>query len=204
MSGDARRAERFPCVVFATVVKPISDLRLLISGLCAMLFALCLPAQAQQPAKTPRIGYLRSFGTAEGRGVSAFIQGLKDLGYVEGQNIRIEYRHPKGNFEGTPDLVAELVQQKVDVIVGVDTSAIRSAKQATKTIPIVMVTNQDPVATGLVDSLARPGGNVTGVTRLTRELSGKRLELLQGGGATGNTGWGPLGSSDYARDRECL
>ena len=115
----------------------------------------------------------------EGVGSSAFLQGLKDLGYVEGQNIQIEYRHPKGNFEGTPDLVAELVQRKVDVIVAVDTSAIRSAKQATKTIPIVMVTNQDPVATGLVDSLARPGGNVTGVTRLTRELSGKRLELFK-------------------------
>jgi ABC-type uncharacterized transport system substrate-binding protein len=136
-------------------------------------------AQAQQPAKTPRIGYVTSFGAPGGRGVSAFLQGLRDLGYVEGQNIQIEYRHPEGNLEGTPNLVAELVQRKVDVIVAVDPSAIRSAKQATKTIPIVMVTNQDPVPTGLVDSLAHPGGNVTGVTRLTRELSGKRLELLQ-------------------------
>jgi putative ABC transport system substrate-binding protein len=147
---------------------------------CAMLFAFCVPAApAQQPAKTPRIGYVRSFGTPEGLGVSAFVQGLKDLGYVEGQTIQIEYRHPKGNFEGTPDLVAELVQRKVDLIVAVDPSAIRSAKQATKTIPIVIVTNQDPVAIGLVDSLAHPGGNVTGVTRLNRELSGKRLELLK-------------------------
>lgn len=150
-------------------------------AISALLLALCFPSYAQQSAKIPRIGYVRSFGigTPEGRGVSAFLQGLKDLGYVDGQNIQIEYRQPKGNFEGTPDLVTELVQQKVDVIVAVDTSAIRSAKQATKTIPIVMVTNQDPVATGLIDSLARPGGNVTGVTRLTRELSGKRLELLQ-------------------------
>jgi putative ABC transport system substrate-binding protein len=90
--------------------------------LCALLFALYLPAQAQQPAKTPRIGYVRSFGTPGGSGVSAFLQGLKELGYVEGQNIQIEYRHPKGNFEGTPDLVAELMQQKVDVIVAVDNS----------------------------------------------------------------------------------
>jgi putative ABC transport system substrate-binding protein len=179
MSEDTEYAMRFLYALCATVVKPISDLRLLISGLSAALFALCFAAEAQQPAKILRIGYVRSFGTAGGRGVSAFIQGLKDLGYVEGQNIQIEYRHPKGNFEGTPDLVAELVERKVDVIVAVDTSAIRSAKQATKTIPIIMVTNQDPVATGLVDSLARPGGNVTGVTRLTRELSGKRLELLQ-------------------------
>src|SRR5262245_21383967 len=100
--------------------------------------------EAQQPAKIPRIGYVRSFGTPEGRGVSAFLQGLKDLGYMEGQNIQIEYRQPKGNFEGTPELVTELVQQKVDVIVAVDTSAIRSAKQATKTIPIVMVTKSRP------------------------------------------------------------
>jgi len=168
--------------------------------LSTLLFALCFPADAQQPAKTPRIGYVTSFGAPGGRGVSAFLQGLRDLGYVEGQNIQIEYRHPEGNLEGTPNLVAELVQRKVDVIVAVDPSAIRSAKQATKTIPIVMVTNQDPVPTGLVDSLAHPGGNVTGVTRLTRELTG----TTAGGGAASNTGWNPLGSSDYARDRERL
>jgi putative ABC transport system substrate-binding protein len=179
MSSDAEYAERFLYALVATVVKPISDLRLLISPVCTILFVLCTAADAQQPAKTSRIGYVTSFGAPGGRGVSAFLQGLRELGYVEGQNIQIEYRYPKGNLEGTPELVAELVQLKVDVIVAVDPSAIRSAKQATKTIPIVMVTNQDPVATGLVDSLARPGGNVTGVTRLTRELSGKRLELLQ-------------------------
>jgi putative ABC transport system substrate-binding protein len=106
------------------------------------------------------------------------MEGLRDLGYIEGRNIFIEYRHPKGNLEGTPDIVVELLQRKVDVLVATDTTAIRAAMQATKNIPIVMVTNKDPVATGLIDSLARPGGNVTGVTRLTRELSGKRLELL--------------------------
>ena len=139
-------------------------------ALCALLFALCSFAEAQQPAKAPRIGYMTSFGAPAGRGVSAFLQGLRDLGYVEGQNVQIEYRHPKGNFEGTPELVAELVQLKVNVIVAVDPSAIRSAKQATKTIPIVMVTNQDPVATGLVDSLAHPGGNVTGLSLQSPEL----------------------------------
>jgi putative ABC transport system substrate-binding protein len=142
------------------------------------VFLITGSARAQQPAKIPRIGYLTSFGAPPKRQIDAFVQGLRDLGYVEGQNILIEYRYPKGNLEGNPDFVAELVQRKVDVLVAVDPAAIRSAKQATRTIPIVIVTNQDPVATGLVDSLARPGGNVTGVTRLTRELSGKRLELL--------------------------
>ena len=178
MSEDTGCAKRFLCALYSTMVKPISDVRLLISGLCALLLALSIPAEAQQPGKIPRIGYLSSFGQS-GAAAKAFRQGLRDLGYIEGQNILIAYRSPKENLEGTPSLAAELVQRKVDVIVAVDPSAIRSAKQATKTIPIVIVTNQDPVATGLVDSLARPGGNVTGVTRLTRELSGKRLELFK-------------------------
>jgi putative ABC transport system substrate-binding protein len=113
-----------------------------------------------------------------GRNVEAFLQGLKDLGYVERKNILIEFRHAQGKRDRIPSLVAELVQLKVDVFVSPDPAAIRAAKQATKTIPIVMVINQDPVATGLVDSLARPGGNITGISRLNRELSGKRLELL--------------------------
>ena len=100
-------------------------------------------------------------------------------GYFDGKNTRIEYRYAEGNDERTRALVAELVQLKVDVLVTAPLPAIRAAKQATKTIPIVMVTTRDPVATGLIDSLARPGGNLTGVTRLTRELSGKRLELLK-------------------------
>jgi putative ABC transport system substrate-binding protein len=147
--------------------------------LCAMLFAICSSAEAQQP-KIPRIGYVRVVGepSIPGRNVEAFLQGLKDLGYVERQNILIEFRHAQGKGDRIPSLVAELVQLKVDVLVSPDPAAIRAAKQATKTIPIVMVLNQDPVATGLVDSLARPGGNITGISRLTRELSGKRLELL--------------------------
>ena len=114
-----------------------------------------------------------------GPNVEAFRQGLQALGYVEGNNILVEYRYAEGIEDRLPGLVTELVQLKLDVIVVPPVLAIRAAKQATKTIPIVMVTTADPVATGLVDSLARPGGNITGVTRLTAELSGKRLELLR-------------------------
>jgi putative ABC transport system substrate-binding protein len=149
--------------------------------LCAMLFALCI-AEAQQPvAKLPRVGFLSGSGDAKNPGpsVEAFRQGLRELGYVEGKNILVEYRYAEGMRDRIPGLVTELVRLKPDVLVFHDTSAIHAAKQATKTIPIVMVATQDPVATGIVDSLARPGGNITGLTRLTRELSGKRLELLK-------------------------
>jgi putative ABC transport system substrate-binding protein len=148
--------------------------------LCAMLFALCGSALAQQQAKIPRIGYVSSIGDPNNPGpqVEAFRQGLRDLGYVEGKSILIEYRYLEGKPDHLPNLVAELVQLKVDVFVSSVDSAIRAAKQATKMIPIVMVITGDPVATGLVETLARPGGNVTGVTQLTRDLSGKRLELL--------------------------
>ena len=137
-------------------------------------------AEAQQPKKVPRLGYVRVVGdpSTPGPNVESFRRGLRDLGYVEGENIGIEFRYAEGNRERIPSLVAELVQLKVDVLVSGDDPTIRVAKQTTKTIPIVMVINQDPVATGLVDSLARPGGNITGISRLTRELSGKRLELL--------------------------
>ena len=149
-------------------------------ALGAMLFALCSSAEAQQIGKIPRIGYVRVVGVPSipGPNVEAFRQGLKDLGYVEGKNILIEFRYAEGKRDRVPSLVAELVQLKVDVLISGDDPTLRAAKQATKTIPIVMVINQDPVATGLVDSLARPGGNITGISRLTRELNGKRLELL--------------------------
>jgi putative ABC transport system substrate-binding protein len=148
--------------------------------LSAMLFALCFPAQAQQTKKVPRIGFVSGTGDTHNPGpnIGSFQRGLRDLGYIEGKNIAVEYRYAEGNNERLPSLVVELVQLKVDVIVVVALPAIRAAKQATKTIPIVMVTNFDPVAFGLVASLARPGGNVTGLTLLTRDLSGKRLELL--------------------------
>jgi len=156
-------------------------LKLLAYALCAALFALCVSAEAQQPtAKVPRIGYVSGTGTIDkpGPNIESFRQGLRDLGYVEGKNILVEYRYAEGKNELLPGFVTELIQRKVDVVVVIALPAIRAAKQATKTIPIIMVTNVDPVAMGLVDSLARPGGNITGLTLLTRELSGKRLELL--------------------------
>jgi putative tryptophan/tyrosine transport system substrate-binding protein len=154
--------------------------RITVLTLCAMLFALCFSAQAQQPEKVPRIGYIASAGPdAAGTNRGAFQQGLRDLGYIEGKNIVIEFRYLEGMLNRVPTVVAELVGLKVDVLVAISPLAIRTAKETTKTIPIVMVTTTDPVATGLIDSLARPGGNVTGITRLTRELSGKRLELLK-------------------------
>jgi putative tryptophan/tyrosine transport system substrate-binding protein len=138
-------------------------------------------AMAQQPAKVPRIGYLSASGGPNNPGpqVEAFRRGLRDLGYVESKNIQVEYRYLEGRSETNAKLVDELVRLKVDVLVLGPQPAIRAAKQATKTIPIVMVTAQDPVAAGFVESLARPGRNITGITRLTRELSGKRLELLK-------------------------
>jgi len=111
--------------------------------------------------------------------VEAFRQGLRDLGYVEGKNIIVEYRYIEGNLDRSPGLVAELIQSKVDVLVTTFLPGTRAARDATKTIPIVMVSFVDPVATGLVESLARPGGNITGLATLSRDLSGKRLELLK-------------------------
>ena len=151
--------------------------------LCALLFAHSYQAQAQEPTKVPRIGYLTGSSpptiATPDLNADAFQQGLRDLGYIEGKNIQVEYRYLEGKEDRNPTLLAELLQLKVDVIVVISMPSIRAAKQATKTIPIVMVTNFDPVATGLVDSLANPGGNLTGVTRFTRELSGKRLEVLK-------------------------
>jgi len=149
-------------------------------ALTVLFFALCASAEAQQPKKVPRIGYVSGSGpvTSDPR-FDALRQGLRDLGYIEGKNILIEYRYAEGRQEPIPSLVAELLQIEVDVLVSPSLPVIRAAKQATKTIPIVMVFNADPVETGIVDSLARPGGNVTGLTRLTRELGGKRLELLK-------------------------
>jgi putative ABC transport system substrate-binding protein len=150
-------------------------------ALGGLFLALSFPVSAQQPNKVPRIGYLSATGNSKNPGpqVDAFRRGLRDLGYVETNNILVEYRYVEGKEDSVPGLVAELVQLKVDVLVLGPQPAIRAAKQATKTIPIVMVTSQDPVAAGFVDSLARPGGNITGLTKLTRELSGKRLELLK-------------------------
>jgi putative ABC transport system substrate-binding protein len=134
-------------------------------------------ADAQQPKKIPRIGYVS--GGPGNESFEAFRQGLRELGYVEGKSVLIEYREARGRLDLMPALVDELVQQKVDVIVATNNVVIRAAKKATKTIPIVMRSSLDPVAAGYVNSLARPGGNITGLTNLGRDLSAKRVELLK-------------------------
>jgi putative tryptophan/tyrosine transport system substrate-binding protein len=154
---------------------PLSPLPFALSLLNAFFFALCFAAEAQQPTKVARIG---AMVTAE-PGLELLRQGLRERGYVEGKNIEIVHRYIQGNTDRMPSLVAELLEHKIDVLVVTSPTAIRAAQQATGTVPIVMITNQDPVAIGLVESLARPGGNLTGVVSLTRDLSGKRLELLK-------------------------
>jgi putative tryptophan/tyrosine transport system substrate-binding protein len=147
-------------------------------ALCAMLSALCASAEAQQAKKIPRIGLLVPSSSDFTR-KDAFLQGLRDLGYVEGKNIAIEYRYTEGELNRLPDLAAELVRLNVDVIVTAAISSVRAAKKATATIPIVFASVGDAVDSGLVSSLARPGGNATGLTFLAPELDGKRLELLK-------------------------
>src|SRR6266404_1206986 len=150
-------------------------------ALSAVLFALCFPVGAQQSAKVLRIGHVGASGdlSSPSPNLESFRQGLRALGYIEGKNIQIESRYAEGKLDRLPSLVAELVQLKVDVFIIGTLVAMRAAKQATTTIPIVMVLSVDPVTTGLVDSLARPGGNITGLTNLARDLSGKRLELFK-------------------------
>jgi putative tryptophan/tyrosine transport system substrate-binding protein len=149
-------------------------------ALCAMLFALCSSADAQQTAKIPRIGYLIvASASASSARFEAFRQGLRELGYMEGKNIVIEWRSAEGKLDRLPALVAEIVRLKVDIIVTAGPSPTRVAKEATSLIPIVMTQDVDPVGSGFVASLARPGGNITGLSTLAPELSGKRLELLK-------------------------
>jgi putative ABC transport system substrate-binding protein len=153
------------------------DLSILVA---ALVLTVTLGANAQQAAKVPRIGYLAG-GTPddEKERVAAFQQGLRDLSYVDGKNILVEYRYADGNLDAIKGLVTELMQLKIDVLVSGNFASIRAAKEAIKTIPIVVITAQNPVETGLVESLAHPGGNITGLTTLNRELGGKRLELLK-------------------------
>jgi putative tryptophan/tyrosine transport system substrate-binding protein len=149
-------------------------------ALCALLPALCASAEAQQPTKVPRIGYLAAnFPSTNLARIEAFRQGLRDLGYVEGKSIVIEWRYAEGKPDRLPALAAELVRIKVDVIVSAGPPPTRSAKQATVTIPIVMAFDDDPVGSGFAASLARPGGNITGLSTLAPEISGKLLELLR-------------------------
>jgi putative ABC transport system substrate-binding protein len=148
--------------------------------MCALLLAFGVVLEAQQIAKIPRIGYLSGLSpSTSANRREAFLQGLRELGYVEGKNIVIESRYAEGKFDRLPGLAAELVRLKVDIIVTAGPQTTRPAKQATSTIPIVMAQDPDPVGNGFVASLARPGGNITGVATLAPELSGKQLELLK-------------------------
>jgi putative ABC transport system substrate-binding protein len=145
-----------------------------------VLLALGVIAEAQQPKKIPRIGFLSAAPrSAISERIEAFRQGLRELGYVEDKNIGIEWRYAEGKLDRLPALAAELVRLKTDVIVTAGPQATRRAKEATVTIPIVMGFDNDPVGSGFVASLARPGGNITGLSTLAPEISGKQLELLK-------------------------
>ena len=158
------------------VTRPVTALLLL------LLAAPLGMATAQPPQKVPRVGYLKGGSASDPlrqRWLEAFRQGLRELGYVDGQNIAIESRWTEGEDDRLPALAADLVRSKVDVIVADTGAATRAAQQATRTIPIVMSLVNDPVGSGLVASLARPGGNVTGLTIMSPDLVGKQLELLK-------------------------
>jgi putative tryptophan/tyrosine transport system substrate-binding protein len=153
---------------------------IILVALCSLLLAPCSAAQAQQQAIIPRIGFLAGVSrTAISARMEAFRQGLRELGYVEGKNVVIESRYAEENLNRLPALAAELVRLKLDIIITGGPPAIRSAKEATSIIPIVMGFDSDPVGNGFAVSLARPGGNVTGLSALSPEISGKQLELLK-------------------------
>ena len=154
----------------------------MVIALSAVLFAFCVPAHAQQAKKIPTVGFLSEgfpSSVSDSTRIEAFRKGLHEIGYMEGKNISIDYRFAEGKRDRLPDLAAELVQLKVDVIVTYGTVGTLAVKRATTTIPIVMASSSDPVGRGLVASLARPGGNVTGLSSVAPDLSGKRLELLK-------------------------
>jgi putative ABC transport system substrate-binding protein len=147
--------------------------------LFSTVYLLCSFAEAQVTSRVARIGYLHS-GAKPGVTDRAFQEGLRELGYLQGKNIALEYRYADGKPERFPELAADLVHSKVDVIVAVNEGGARAAKTATQTIPIIMVgVGPNPVEVGLVDSLAHPGGNLTGLTLMAVELTGKRLELFK-------------------------
>jgi putative ABC transport system substrate-binding protein len=153
--------------------------KILVYALPALILTTIHLAEAQQAKKVPRIGVLSAGFPGPSRLLDAFRQGLRELGYVEDQSIVIEYRYAEGKFNRLPDLAAELVRLKVDVIVAASAPAVQAAKNATSTIPIVQTGLTDPVAWGFIASLDRPGGNVTGLSLGGVELFGKRLELLR-------------------------
>jgi putative tryptophan/tyrosine transport system substrate-binding protein len=148
----------------------------------ALLLAFSVSVQAQPAGKVPRIGFLTTFSASDPQNVhrqDAFRQGLRELGYIEGKNINVEYRYAEGRFERLPELAEELVRLKVDVLVVSSITVVRTARKVTATTPIVVAGAGDPIGSGLVASLARPGGNVTGLYQFSPELLGKRLELLK-------------------------
>ena len=154
--------------------------KIVLFGLCSLLLPLCSEVDAQPPTKIPRIGYLSTVPPAVNTTrVEALRQGLRELGYVEGKNIFIEWRYAEGKVDRLPSLAAELVRLKVALIVTAASPPTRAAKELTSTIPIVMAFDDDPVGSGFVASLARPGGNVTGLSSLALEIGGKQLELLK-------------------------
>src|SRR5919106_3023433 len=149
-------------------------------AVCATLFALCSSVEARQPGKLPRVGVLLALSqSAISDRIQAYREGLRELGYVEGKNMIVDYRSADGKFDRLPDLARELVRLKVDVIVTGGPTATRPAQKATVKIPIVMAQDTDPVGNGFVTSLARPGGNITGLSNYHPDLSGKQLELLK-------------------------
>ncbi|MEK7875567.1 MAG: ABC transporter substrate-binding protein, partial [Pseudomonadota bacterium] len=158
----------------------MNNRRKLLVVLGAGMLAAPLVSFAQQLAKVSRIGFLgNSTAALEANLIGPFREGLRDLGYKEGQNVVIEYRWAEGKYERFPALIAELIALKVDVIVTAGTPATLAVKKATTSVPLVMVAVGDPVGTGIVASLGRPGGNITGLTSISQELEGKRLELLR-------------------------
>jgi putative tryptophan/tyrosine transport system substrate-binding protein len=149
-------------------------------ALCALLFAPCASAQAQQPEKIPRVGFLAQVSSsAISARLEAFRKGLNELGYVEGKNILIEFRYADGKLDRLTGLAAELARLKVEIIVTAGPTATHAVKETTSVIPVVMGFDNDPVGSGFVASLARPGGNITGLCSVAPETSGKRLELLK-------------------------
>jgi putative ABC transport system substrate-binding protein len=160
--------------------KPLKE-KIFVLVVVSFILGAVYSAKAQQPAEIPRIGFVHSAGTPANPSPHfvAFRGGLQDLGFVEGKNILIESRYAEGRLDRMPALVNDIVQQKVIVIVAPNNVVIRAAKEATKTIPIVMLSSVDPVGAGYVESFARPGGNITGLAHLGRDLSAKRVELLK-------------------------
>ena len=160
------------------VVFTLSAMLFALGFFSALLFSFGLSAEAQQPAKIPRVGIL-FIGGRDQPHLEAFKQGLRERGYTEGKNIVLDYRYAEGNVDRLPSLAAELVQLKVDVIVTTSGNSARAATEATKTIPVVLTTGADPIKSGLAESLAKPGRNVTGLSIIEEDLSGKRLEILK-------------------------